>query len=77
VGVIARAKNRDEVGWFVLGLLFSLPALIAVAAIPALPALPEGRPADQPAAAPPSAADKVMGAAGLLFPIGLGRVCET
>ena len=35
---VAKQKNRDPVGWFLLGLLFSLFALIAVASVPPLTA---------------------------------------
>lgn len=31
---LAKQKNRDPLGWFLLGMLFSLIALIAVAAAP-------------------------------------------
>jgi len=33
---IAKEKNRDTAGWFFLGLLFSLIALLALIAIPKL-----------------------------------------
>jgi hypothetical protein len=36
-GVIAGSKNRSGFGWFLLGICFSLIALVAVAAMPALP----------------------------------------
>ena len=38
---VASSKNRDPVGWFVLGALFPLFGLIAVAAMPAA-APPQG-----------------------------------
>ena len=31
---LAKEKDRDRVGWFMLGALFSLIALIAIAAVP-------------------------------------------
>jgi len=34
---IAGQKNRDRGGWFVLGFLFGILALIAIAGVPALP----------------------------------------
>ncbi len=33
---IAKSKRRDAVGWFLLGLMFGILALIAIAAVPAL-----------------------------------------
>ncbi len=33
---LAKQKDRDPVGWFMLGALFSLIALIAIAAVPKL-----------------------------------------
>lgn len=36
-GAIASSKKRSFLGWFILGFLFSIIALIAVAAMPALP----------------------------------------
>lgn len=41
---IASAKGRNGAGWFVLGLLFSLVALIAAAAMPSLKPAPVARP---------------------------------
>ena len=35
-GFIAKEKNRDQAGWFFLGFLFSLLAVIAIAAVPKL-----------------------------------------
>jgi hypothetical protein len=68
---IARAKNRDGLGWFILGFLFSLIALIAIAGLPALPA---GHPDDRSAAKPISAMDKAMISAAVLFLIAFTGV---
>lgn len=34
---LAKQKNRDMLGWFILGALFSFIALIAIAAVPSPP----------------------------------------
>jgi hypothetical protein len=33
---VAKSKNRDGAGWFFLGFLFTLPALLAVCGMPPL-----------------------------------------
>ena len=33
---IAKEKNRDPIGWFIIGFLFNLIALIALIALPTL-----------------------------------------
>jgi len=52
-GFIAKEKNRDQAGWFFLGLFFSFIALLALIAVPKLE-----KPMDQPRpiiqAVPPS-----------------------
>ena len=40
---IASSKGRDSTGWFFLGLLFPVIALIAVAAMPNIKGIPRGR----------------------------------
>jgi hypothetical protein len=39
--IAASAKNRSEFGWLILGMLFSILALILIAALPSLPPPPE------------------------------------
>ncbi|MBA4312191.1 MAG: hypothetical protein C0417_06135 [Chlorobiaceae bacterium] len=40
---IAREKNRYSIGWFFLGFLFSLIALLALIAVPTAPKLDDPR----------------------------------
>jgi hypothetical protein len=34
---VAQSKRRDPIGWFILGFLFSIIAVIAIAGMPSLP----------------------------------------
>ncbi|WP_433058577.1 hypothetical protein [Dactylosporangium sp. CS-033363] len=72
--VVAAGKNRDPLGWFLLGLLFGLLSLVAVCALPPLPAPkePEQRLADWEAAQERAACE--CEAAGMAFRVAACNV---